>query len=215
MTSSATPKYRVGVIGCGRAGTMRARAFDVHPLCVVTAIADTDAENLALGCERFGVPGYSSWEEMYAKEQIDIALPVLPVAPNAEALVARACGLGRRSDRNTSSANSKASWPSRSSGFGDVASRQASLSASLAWFSVDGTTSLYTQSCAVLRGTSRSRAKSRTVSPCTLSQGFKSTMTAVYYGSEFGAPKAELFKKIWTDPHFSSYSPARRTGFHG
>ena len=52
MTSSSKAKYRVGVIGCGRAGTTRARAFHLHPLCAVAAIADTD--NLALGCERFG-----------------------------------------------------------------------------------------------------------------------------------------------------------------
>ena len=83
-------KYRVGVIGCGRAGAPRARAFDVHPLCQVTAIADTDPENLEFGCESFGVPGYSSYEEMFASEQIDIAMPVLPVRPNADAVVAAA-----------------------------------------------------------------------------------------------------------------------------
>jgi len=54
VTSSSKAKYRVGVIGCGQAGATRARAFDLHPLCAVAAIADTDADNLALGCERFG-----------------------------------------------------------------------------------------------------------------------------------------------------------------
>lgn len=90
MTSSSTSKYRVGVIGCGRAGTSRARAFDLHPLCEVVAIADTDPENLELGCRRFGVPGYNSYEEMFANEQIHIAMPVLPVRPNADAVVASA-----------------------------------------------------------------------------------------------------------------------------
>ncbi len=85
MKPSPEVKYRVGVIGCGRAGTGRARAFDLHPLCAVAAIADTDADNLALGCERFGVPGYNTWEEMFASEEIDIAMPVLPVRPNADA----------------------------------------------------------------------------------------------------------------------------------
>ena len=85
MKTSSEVKYRVGVIGCGRAGTGRARAFDLHPLCAVAAIADTDADNLALGCERFGVPGYNTWEEMFASEEIDIAMPVLPVRPNADA----------------------------------------------------------------------------------------------------------------------------------
>ncbi|MEO2161493.1 MAG: Gfo/Idh/MocA family oxidoreductase [bacterium] len=90
MKPSPEIKYRVGVIGCGRAGTGRARAFDLHPLCAVAAIADTDADNLALGCERFGVPGYNTWEEMFASEEIDIAMPVLPVRPNADAVVASA-----------------------------------------------------------------------------------------------------------------------------
>ena len=54
MTSSSNAKSGVGVIGCGRAGTTRARACDMHLLCAVAAIADTDADNLALGCERFG-----------------------------------------------------------------------------------------------------------------------------------------------------------------
>ena len=53
----AEAKYRVGVVGIGRAGTTRARAFDKHPLCQVTAIADTDPENLELGCRRFGARG--------------------------------------------------------------------------------------------------------------------------------------------------------------
>ena len=90
MTNPKNPKYRVGVIGCGRAGTSRARAFDLHPLCEVIAIADTDPENLELGCQRFNVPGYSSFNEMFKHEQIDIAMPVLPVRPNADAVVASA-----------------------------------------------------------------------------------------------------------------------------
>ena len=70
MTNSKNPKYRVGVIGCGRAGTGRARAFDLHPLCEVVAIADTDPENLALGCRHFNVPGYNTFDEMF-KERTD------------------------------------------------------------------------------------------------------------------------------------------------
>ena len=73
MAAPSTETYRVGLIGCGRAGAPRAHAFDLHPRCEVTAIADTDAENLELGCENFGVPGYSTYEEMFAKEEIDIA----------------------------------------------------------------------------------------------------------------------------------------------
>ena len=90
MNESTDAKYRVGVIGCGRAGTTRARAFDLHPLCEVVAIADTDPENLELGCERFKVPGYDTYQAMFENEEIDIAMPVLPVGPNADAVVASA-----------------------------------------------------------------------------------------------------------------------------
>jgi predicted dehydrogenase len=62
----------------------------MHPLCEIVAIADTDPENLETGCRHFGVPGYASYEEMFAREQIHIAMPVLPVRPNADAVVASA-----------------------------------------------------------------------------------------------------------------------------
>ena len=76
MINKPQPKYRVGVIGCGRAGTTRARAFNLHPLCQVVAIADTDPENIELGCQWFGVPGCDDYDEMFQQEQIDIAMPV-------------------------------------------------------------------------------------------------------------------------------------------
>lgn len=85
------PKYRVALIGGGRAGPSRARAFDAHPLCAVVAVADTDPENLALTAGRFGATGYSTFNEMFAKEDpLDIVLPILPVRPNADAVVAAA-----------------------------------------------------------------------------------------------------------------------------
>ena len=82
--------YRVGLIGSGRAGLPRARAFDLHPRCEVVAVADTDPENLAFGSDAFGVPGYATWDAMFASQSLDIALAVLPVAPNADAVVAAA-----------------------------------------------------------------------------------------------------------------------------
>ena len=87
---TATPPYRVALIGCGRAGLPRARAFDMHPQCRVVALADTDAENLEFARAAFGAPGYDSYDELFANEQIDIAVAVLPVAPNAGAVAAAA-----------------------------------------------------------------------------------------------------------------------------
>ena len=84
------PTYRVGIIGGGRQGTHHARDYHLHPRTEVAAVADTDSENLDLFCERFGVPGYSSYEEMLAKEDIDISAPVLPVKANPGAVIASA-----------------------------------------------------------------------------------------------------------------------------
>ena len=89
MTTQKT-KYKVGLIGAGRAGVPRARAFDMHPLCEIVAIADTDRNNLDLASKRFGVPGYHSWEEMLTNHKLDIGMAVLPVRPNADAVVALA-----------------------------------------------------------------------------------------------------------------------------
>lgn len=88
---SQNPKYRVALIGGGRAGPSRARAFDAHPLCAVVAVADTDPENLELTAGRFGAAAYSTYDEMFASEdRLDIVLPILPVRPNADAVVAAA-----------------------------------------------------------------------------------------------------------------------------
>ena len=87
---TAMPPYRVALVGCGRAGLPRARAFDMHPQCRVVALADTDAENLEFARASFDAPGYDSYDELFANEQIDIAAAVLPVASNAGAVVAAA-----------------------------------------------------------------------------------------------------------------------------
>jgi len=82
------PKYRVGIIGCGRKGTGHARTYQLNPKTEVVAAADTDPENLELFCKRFNVPGYASYREMLEKEKIDIAAPILPVIANPDAVVA-------------------------------------------------------------------------------------------------------------------------------
>jgi len=82
------PTYRVGIIGGGRQGTHAARAYHLHSRTEVAAVADTDQENLELFCERFAVPGYTTYEEMLAKEDPDIGAPILPVKANPDAVVA-------------------------------------------------------------------------------------------------------------------------------
>ena len=62
MAKSNEPRYRVGVIGYGNKGTQDARAYQLNPLTEVVAAADPDPENLELFCERFDVPGYSTYK---------------------------------------------------------------------------------------------------------------------------------------------------------
>lgn len=79
--------YRVGMIGVGRMGTTHARGYKFHPRTEVVAAIDTDAENLALFCDRFGVPGYTDLRQMLRNEDVDIAAPVLPVRANVETVL--------------------------------------------------------------------------------------------------------------------------------
>ena len=80
-------KYRVGMVGCGRQGTQHARGFTLLAETRVVAIADPDPDNLALACRRFDARGYSSAEEMYANEELDIVDCVLPVRYNPDMVV--------------------------------------------------------------------------------------------------------------------------------
>lgn len=54
----------------------------------IVAAADPDEENLELFCKRFNVPGYSSYEELLQKEDVDIASAILSSGNNHDAVVA-------------------------------------------------------------------------------------------------------------------------------
>ena len=76
MTDSK-PTYRIAQIGCGQKGTSHARSHVLVGRSQIVAAADPDEENLALFCERFGVPGYADHRELLDKEEFDIALAIL------------------------------------------------------------------------------------------------------------------------------------------
>ena len=84
---TTTPRYKVGIVGCGRQGTQHARGFNLLPDTSVVAIADPDPDNLELAIRRFSARGYSTAEEMYANEQLDIVDCVLPVQFNPDMVV--------------------------------------------------------------------------------------------------------------------------------
>jgi len=83
-------KYRVGIIGGGRMGTHHARAYTLHPMTEVVAVADTDEENRRLFAERFSARPYATFEEMLAAEKPDIVGAILPVKAHPDAVVAAA-----------------------------------------------------------------------------------------------------------------------------
>ena len=85
MTTNA--RYKVGIVGCGRQGTQHGRGFNLLPDTSVVAIADPDPDNLELALRRFSARGYSTAEEMYANEQLDIVDCVLPVQFNPDMVV--------------------------------------------------------------------------------------------------------------------------------
>ena len=82
-----TAKYNVGIVGCGRQGTQHGRGFNLLPDTQVVAIADPDPDNLELATRRFSARGYSTAEEMYANERLDIVDCVLPVQYNPDMVV--------------------------------------------------------------------------------------------------------------------------------
>ena len=79
--------YRVGLIGTGRKGNGHARGYEGNPRTELVAAADPDPSNLAIFRERFPVTGYSDYHEMLAKENVDIAAPILPVKPNPAVVI--------------------------------------------------------------------------------------------------------------------------------
>ena len=83
-------RYRVGLVGCGRQGTVFARAFAPNPATEVVAGCNRSQDTLDLFCRRFGVPGYNDYRQMLRAESLDIVATVLPVKPNPEVARARA-----------------------------------------------------------------------------------------------------------------------------
>lgn len=86
MTEKKNP-YRVGIIGGGKKAYGHARGYEWHPRTQVVAVADTDPENLKLFADTFKIPGYANYQDMLAKEKIDIAAPILPVTPNPSVVI--------------------------------------------------------------------------------------------------------------------------------
>ncbi len=83
--------YQVGLIGTGIMGTNHGIGYMLNSQTELHAVADSDPENLERFAHRFGITNtYSSYEEMFEKEDLDIAAPILPARPNPDAVIAAA-----------------------------------------------------------------------------------------------------------------------------
>ena len=78
------------MIGVGMMGSHHSRAYYHNPNTEIVAAADPDEVNLKRFTDVYGVPGYTNYNEMLAKENLDIAGAVLPVRENVNAVVAAA-----------------------------------------------------------------------------------------------------------------------------
>ncbi|MDO8480290.1 MAG: Gfo/Idh/MocA family oxidoreductase [Nanoarchaeota archaeon] len=71
-------KFRVGVIGLGNMGRNHVRIYSETEHATLAAVCDADAAVAKSFSEKYGVPGYSDYEEMLSKEKLDAVSIVVP-----------------------------------------------------------------------------------------------------------------------------------------
>src|SRR5712692_4017220 len=71
-TSSMTKKLRFGIVGCGVIGPYHAQAITSLPDAEVVAVADLIPERAQKLAQKFQVTPYGDFQEMLAREQLDV-----------------------------------------------------------------------------------------------------------------------------------------------
>ena len=85
---------RVGLIGLGAMGRNHLRVISELDGAHLAAVCDQDAGLLESASHKYSVPGYRTWDEMLAAEQLDAAVVAVPTKYHSEAgLAAIAKGL--------------------------------------------------------------------------------------------------------------------------
>lgn len=87
MTSPRTAPLRVGIIGTGWAGETHLKAFNAHG-CEVVAIADPRADRLGELASRYNVATYTEFEDLIARDDLDIVSVATPNSLHMPATVA-------------------------------------------------------------------------------------------------------------------------------
>src|SRR5262245_21954380 len=84
---------RVGVIGCGRQGTLHLEAYQALPDVDITAICDIDAGRAAEAADRFGATPFERFDELLASDAFDLVSVVTMPVTHKDIVVA-ALGAG-------------------------------------------------------------------------------------------------------------------------
>src|SRR2546425_356860 len=79
-----TRKLRFGIIGCGVIGPIHAGAISTLPDAQLVAVADIIPELAQKLAEAFHVTAYSDFQEMLAREQLDVADVCTPSGMHGE-----------------------------------------------------------------------------------------------------------------------------------
>src|SRR5947209_9676711 len=83
-TSSMTNKLRFRIIGCGVIGHIHAEAIASLPDAQLVAVADSIPERAQELAEAFHVTPYSDFQEMLAREQLDVVDICTPSGQHGE-----------------------------------------------------------------------------------------------------------------------------------
>ena len=79
---------RVAVAGCGVMGRNHLRVLSDLRETELAAVSDQDSNAMAAASEKYGVPGFLSWREMLAEEQLDALVVAVPTRSHCEVGVA-------------------------------------------------------------------------------------------------------------------------------
>ncbi len=83
-------EIRVGVIGLGRMGAMRAGNATRIPGLRIVAVTDPQGPSLSATADRLGVDGHTDWRQLVARDDVDAVLICSPAAAHRDQIIAAA-----------------------------------------------------------------------------------------------------------------------------
>ncbi|MEO7354526.1 MAG: Gfo/Idh/MocA family oxidoreductase, partial [Gemmatimonadales bacterium] len=90
MNPTASPPFRLGIIGTGIVAGLHLDAIDAFPDVELIAVCDVDAVRAAEAAKRFGAQAWQDYREMLATAQLDGVIITSPHALHTEMALAAA-----------------------------------------------------------------------------------------------------------------------------